>query len=115
MTERTLSVLVSASRSPAGVSNAAPLTIEELEAGLRMFDSDAFEPTAFWDENVEAFRQTVLVALRETSEALLWLPMPEHVRSELELQLPELRRYIELADAYAAKRAGYGGDSVLMH
>lgn len=108
MATRTLDHLISASRSSAAVADTAPLSIEELEAGLRKFDRGDIEPTAFWDENVEAFRQTVLVAMRETSEALLWMPMPDDTRAELERQLPALRNYIELADAYVARRAREG-------
>jgi hypothetical protein len=115
LTTRTLQSVVLASRSSAGFAGPAPLTIAELEAGLREVDRGDVEPNAFWDENVEAFRQTVLVAMRETSEALLWLPMPQDARLELERQLPALRNYIRLADNYLAKRPARLSRSTFTH
>ena len=115
MATRILDRLISASRVSAAADDSAALSIEELESGLRKFDRGDIGPAAFWDENVESFRQTALVAMRETSEALLWLPMPEDARAELERQLPELRNYIRLADDYMARRSGNLPESRLIN
>lgn len=59
----------------------------------------------FWDENIEAFRQTVLFAIRETSDALLSTTMPLRWRLKLESELEALVQYIELADRYIERRS----------
>jgi len=59
---------------------------------------------AFWDENIAAFRRTVLFAIRETSDALLSPTIPLRWKAELEAQLEELVQYIALADRYIAQR-----------
>ena len=81
-----------------------PLSIEQLEAGLRIMDSKDGGLRAFWDENIAAFRQTVLFAISETSETLRTPFVPLDCRIELERQLEDLIRYIELADRYIARR-----------
>ena len=78
------------------------MTIEELEAGPRRLDSGDIDQGAFWQENFAAFRQTVLLAIRETSDALLAQQVPRGWRSELESQVEVLRWYLELADRHAA-------------
>lgn len=90
-----------------GARNANPrvLSIEQLEAGLRVMDSGDSNLNAFWDENVSDFRQTVLFAIRETSEALLSPRIPLRWQIELESQLEALVRYIELADRYIERRS----------
>ena len=85
--------------------NARVLSIEQLEAGLRVMDSGDSNLNAFWDENVSDFRQTVLFAIRETSDALLSPRIPLRWQIELESQLEGLVRYIELADRYIARRS----------
>ncbi len=80
------------------------LSIEQLEVGLRVMAQDDFESNAFWDENVEAFRRTVLMAIRDTSDALLSTAITLRWRVELESQLEALIQYIELADRYIAHR-----------
>ena len=83
----------------------APFTIEQLEVGLRVLGEHDIDLGAFWDENIETFRQTVIFAIRETSEALLSPTIPVHWRIELESQLEDLVRYIEFADRYIDRRA----------
>ena len=90
--------------SPESKASAAPLSIEQLELGLRLLGQGDIEQNAFWDENIEAFRQTVLFAIRDTSDALLLPAVPERWRLELERQLEQLVRYIELADRYITRR-----------
>ena len=89
------------------------MTIEELEAGLRLLDRGDIDQVAFWRKNISAFRQTVLQAIRETSEALLALQMPRGCRAELECQVEALQSYLELADRQAAGRVSNSeyGDS----
>ncbi len=90
----------------------APLSIEELEAGLRLLGDGDVDHTAFWDENIEAFRQTVLLAIRDTSDALLSPRMTLRWRIELEQELEALVQYIELADRYVARRSlNYGPEA----
>jgi hypothetical protein len=81
------------------------LSLEQLEAGLRIMARSDFESRAFWDENVTAFRKTVLFAIRETSDALLASAIPLRCRVELESQLEALIQYIELANRYIACRS----------
>lgn len=88
-----------------GIGNRiAVFTIEELETGLRMLGREDVDLNAFWDQNIVAFRQTVLLAIRETSDALLSPGMTLRWRIEMEDQLEDLARYIKLADLYLARR-----------
>ena len=79
----------------------APMSIEELEAGLSLMDSGA-DQNRFWDENGVALRQTVLLAIRETSDALLSPTILRHWRMEMETELQDLLRYLELANRHIA-------------
>ena len=78
-----------------------PLTIQQLEAGLRALDRHDIDHRAFLDQNIVAFRQTVLSALRETTDALD-SRMSQRWRVELEDQIVELRHCMEVADRYIA-------------
>ena len=82
----------------------SPLTIPELEIGLRMLGRTNIDQTAFWDRHIARFRDTVLLAIRDTSEALLSPSMSAHLRLELQAQLEGLVGYIEVADRYVAER-----------
>jgi hypothetical protein len=88
-------------KMPDGVE---PLTIEELESGLRVMKHADTDRGVFWDENVAAFRQTVILAIRETSDALLSPTVPPRWRAELEAQLEDLVAYMAMADRYIASR-----------
>ena len=81
------------------------LSIEQLEVGLRAMAQGDFNAKAFWDENVGSFRRTVLLAIRDTSDALLSPTITLRWRVELESQLEALIQYIELADRYIAQRS----------
>ena len=61
---------------PAKRTEAPRLSIEQLEAGLRIMAADGFSSHDFWDEHVASFRQTVLFAIHETSDALLSPTIP---------------------------------------
>jgi len=103
--------------------SASPLTIEELELGLEALNRESTDPEAFWDRNIEDFRQTVLLAIRETSDALLSPSTPLHWQMELERELEELVRYIQLAENYRTQRlislepsaAEFPHSAVLLH
>jgi hypothetical protein len=84
----------------------SPLTIDQLETGLRLLGSSKIDQHAFWDENIAAFRETVLLAIRETSDALLSPGMTHRWNVEFQGQLQALVRYLELADGYIARRSG---------
>src|SRR3954447_18043171 len=75
-----------------------PLSIEQLEAGLRALDDVKTNQDDFWEENLDAFRQTLLFAIRETSDALLAPRISAPWRVELERQLAELVSFMELTD-----------------
>ena len=77
-----------------------PLSIEQLEAGLRVLDDVQTDQDDFWDENLDAFRQTLLLAIRETSDALLTPRISAAWRVELERQLSELVSFMELTDRW---------------
>lgn len=80
------------------------MTIEELETGLRRLNQRPAGDFTFWDENIVAFRQTVLVAIRETVEMLASGSIPADSWIELEKQGLLLRRYLKLADDYLRSR-----------
>ena len=93
---------------PAIRGTAPPLSIPELEIGLRILRGSESKHKTFWDENIGPFRQTVLFAIRETSNALLSPKVPLSWRARLERELEELVQYIELADRYIARRFSCG-------
>ena len=80
-----------------------PLSIAELELGLLEIPADA--PIAFWDGHVEAFRDTVVAAMRETAAILGSEDVPQRWRTRLVRQLENMRTYVELADYYLSRRA----------
>ena len=98
--------------TPAPIGD-GPLSIEQLEEGLRLLGRGDVDQNAFWDENIDAFRQTVLLAIRETSDALLSPRIPTRWSLELEGQLEALVQYIEIADRYIARRSLSRGRPVL--
>lgn len=89
---------------PAIGKNASALSIPELEIGLRILGGAEAKQKTFWDENIVRFRQTVLLAIRDTSDALLEQAITPPWRIELESQLEELVQYLELANRYVAER-----------
>jgi hypothetical protein len=90
---------------PASIEQSVPpLTVEQLEEGLRKLDRGEIEPNLFWDQNMVAFRQTVLVAIRETSDGLARASLSAGLRAELESQVEPLNFYLRIADCYLAKR-----------
>jgi len=93
-------------KAPPVSNGLEPLSIEQLEAGLRVMKDGKTDLGVFWDENVAAFRQTVIFAIRETSNELLSPAIPLRWRVELEAQLEELIQFIALADRYIARRFG---------
>ena len=62
------------------------------------------DQNCFWDENIEAFRQPLLFAICETSDALLSTTITLRWRLKLESELEALVQYIELADRYIELR-----------
>jgi hypothetical protein len=90
---------------PAIGKTASALSILELEVGLRILGGAEAKQKTFWDENIVRFRQTVLLAIRDTSDALLERSITQPWRMELEGQLDELIQYLELANRYVANRA----------
>jgi len=80
------------------------LSIEQLETGLIVLDEEMLDDEAFWDENMTAFRETVLVAIGETSVALMSPATPRRWRLLLRQQLDELERCAELAESYITRR-----------
>ncbi|KRA83347.1 efflux transporter outer membrane subunit [Altererythrobacter sp. Root672] len=86
----------------AGIGLAGPLfTGGRLES---IYD----ERKAFWDESVAQYRQTILVAFRETSDALTAQQTLVDRRASLESQVAAMRQSVELADTrYRAGRASY--------
>lgn len=70
--------------------------------GLLEFSGEA--SSSFWDENVEAFRETVVLAIRETTDLLLGKDLPPGWRTHLNGQLRVMGNYRDLADHYIARR-----------
>ena len=60
----------------------------------------------FRDEHVEAFRNTVIAAIRETSDLLRSEDMPPRWRKQLQRQVRHMRSYVEVADLYLARQRG---------
>lgn len=85
-------------------TSAEPLSVPELEIGLRILGGAEAKQKSFWDENIVRFRQTVLLAIRDTSDALLEQAISTPWRIELEDQLESLVQYLELANRYVAER-----------
>ena len=86
-------------RSPLSLQRAEPLSIEDLEAGLRLLSKGDIDQRAFWDDNIEAFRQTVLFAIHETSDALLSPGITLDWRIHLEKQLKDLVQYLDFINS----------------
>ena len=78
-----------------GAPAAPTLTIDELEAGLRLLSQVDTDPKDFWVANGPAFRETIRLAIRETSAALLLPQIPPLLRAELEGQLEWLRTCLD--------------------
>ena len=91
-------------------SSSASFSIEELETGLRTLGRRDGDLKDFWDQNIDAFRQTILFAIHETSEALLSPNIALQSRVELEGQLEMLAQYLKLAVQYAAQPPAIGAD-----
>lgn len=100
------------SYSPAA-GRAGPLSVEQLEAGLRVLNSVDVSLDDFWDEHIASFRQTVLLAIRETSDALLSPSIALRWRVQFESQLEALVEYLKLADRYIARRRIANGPKVV--
>ena len=83
----------------------AALTVEELEAGLSQLDRGEIAFDIFWDEHLSDFRQSMVVAIDETSDMLAGR-LPYRWRRELQVQLKLLRGYVDIVDAFVAQRAG---------
>jgi multidrug efflux system outer membrane protein len=63
---------------------------------------------AYWDETVAQYRQTILVAFRETSDALIAEQRLAEERAALETKVEATRRSIDLSlERYHAGRASY--------
>jgi len=63
---------------------------------------------AYWDETVAQYRQTILVAFRETSDALVAQQRLAEQRAALETKVVAIRQSIDLAlERYHAGRASY--------
>lgn len=86
------------------MTSGGPLSISELEIGLRILGRAEAKQKGFWDQNIMRFRQTVLLAIRDTSDALLEQAISPPWRIELEGQLEALVQYLELANRYVAER-----------
>jgi len=84
------------------------LSIEQLETGLRIMDRAGSNLQSFWDDHVVAFRQTVLLAINETTEAMLSSATPPKWRRQMATELDDLVQYLELANRYIARRALIG-------
>ena len=70
------------------------LTIDQLENGLLTLHKRETDRREFWADNEPAFRETVRVAIRETSDALNLKDLPAALRDELEGQLAWLQVYL---------------------
>jgi hypothetical protein len=84
----------------------APLTIEELEAGLQLLRLGDTDRTKFWDDYGAAFTETLRLASRETSAALRAPDMPPKLRAELEHQLGWLETLLARDGGDDAARLG---------
>ena len=85
-------------------ASAHALSIEQLETGLVVLDQGMLDDDEFWKANIAAFRETVLVAIGETTVALMSPATPQRWRALLREQLDELERYAGLADSYVTRR-----------
>jgi hypothetical protein len=99
---RTEAVRTRPIRAASGIqADAAPLTVDDLETGLRKLDHIDTDRKEFWAANGRAFEETVRFAIRETSEALLLQRMSATLRTELEGQLEWLKSYLDQQNCLA--------------
>jgi multidrug efflux system outer membrane protein len=90
-----------------GIWNLAAALAGPIYSGGRL-EGAYHERQAFWDETVAQYRQTVLVAFRETSDALISQQNLGPQRTALEGQIGALRHSVDLALLrYEAGRASY--------
>jgi|SRR3954470_17053783 len=94
---------------------AQPMSIPELEAGLRALSRKDLDRVGFWDRNIVSFRQTLLFAIRDTADALLSPNMTPRWQAELQGQLRALVCYLKFADRYIARRLTAPGPSACTH
>ena len=88
------------------------LNAEQLHIGLCEMDEGSLDSTSFWDEHVVSFRESLLFAIRETSDALRSPTIPPSWSLRLERQLESLIQYVELADRYISRRhLSFGGSA----
>ena len=80
------------------------LTMEQLEEGLRTLDRGEVDPNLFWDQNLAAFRETLVFAINETSDALSSQRISPELRDQLQSQVEPLKFYLSMADSYLAGR-----------
>jgi hypothetical protein len=97
--------MANAKPTPDAYGGIRPLSIEQLEAGLSIMDDADVDRAAFLDSNIDAFRKTVIVAIRDTVDALRSPAITAGYRDELEGQIGALWGYVEIADEYVAQRA----------
>lgn len=95
---------MSGKQLPRPTHGAGSLTVEQLQVGLRLIDGCNVDLQAFWDEHLMAFRETLRLAISETSETLFAPATPLHWRVELEAQLEGLTRDLEFAERYISRR-----------
>jgi multidrug efflux system outer membrane protein len=90
-----------------GFWRAGPTIAGPIFTGGRL-QSIVDERKAFWTEAIASYRQTVLVAFQETSDALVAQQTLATRRQALETQVAALRQSVELAELrYRAGRASY--------
>jgi len=90
-----------------GVWNVAAALAGPIYSGGRL-EAEYRERQAFWDETVAQYKQTVLVAFRETSDALVAQQNLAPQRVSLQSQVASLQHSSELAlQRYESGRASY--------
>ena len=87
------------------MANHRGLTIEELDAGLRMLNEGEIAPEAFWDANLATFRHALIAAAADTSDFLIAKQLSVGRRQLLETQLHQLRDFIRIVDHLLAGEA----------
>jgi hypothetical protein len=80
------------------MANHRGLTIEELDAGLRMLNEGEIAGEAFWAANLATFRHALIEAAADTSDFLLAKQLSVGRRQLMEAQLLQLRDFIRIVD-----------------
>ncbi|MFL6733163.1 MAG: hypothetical protein ACJ8EY_00530 [Sphingomicrobium sp.] len=78
----------------------------DLENGVRILGGPERDARMFWANHLPDYRDSLMVAIADTSEALSSTRLSPRLRAEFGRQLPELRAYLDMVNRQLAGRRG---------